>query len=442
MTVSQAADRSAARYADDQARRHRSSQETLPHLYERLRLRVSPIAIVFTFCIGTITGWPNGPWVPISCSVIFLHAAYIHRKGLQPGATTLLIDGAAIGAITLTMAIPAVTATGLCFYAVVASVLTSGKRFVLVAIYTAIWVAVSLLWAYGGFKGPYEPESKVIIELAAVIFFTSIISLVVAIVMTQLRRADRERAQAAQALAETNAQLEDMIAAKDRFVASVSHELRTPLTTVIGLAQELGGPAADFSADDLREFHQMIAGEAEEVARIVEDLLVAARADIGEVKIHPAQIELHDVAAEALQASTTRRSSVQALDGTGTAYADPVRVRQILRNLVTNADRYGGPHLRIEVGSRDGSASISIADDGPGVPEASVDRIFEPYQSAHEPGTEVKSIGLGLSVSRTLARLMGGDLLYGRRNGWTVFTLQLPLAENESSRPLSLSTPT
>ena len=231
-----------------------------------------------------------------------------------------------------------------------------------------------------------------------------------------------------------------MIAAKDQFVASVSHELRTPLTAVIGLARELSGPTTGFSSADLQEFHRMIAAEAEEVARIVEDLLVAARADIGEVKIHPQQVGLRDMVDDVIQA-TTHRTQVEALGGEAWAFADPIRVRQVLRNLAVNADRYGGSRMTTTVGVRNGLAFVEFSDDGPGVPEDSVDRIFEPYQSAHQPGVEVTSIGLGLAVSRTLARLMDGDLTYDRRNGWTVFTLTLPAiaATRPSSVPVGVS---
>jgi signal transduction histidine kinase len=69
---------------------------------------------------------------------------------------------------------------------------------------------------------------------------------------------------------------------------------------------------------------------------------------------------------------------------------------------------------------------VEVLDNGAGVPTEHVDRIFDPYQSAHESHGEVESIGLGLSVSRTLARLMGGDLVYERRQQWSVFSLILP----------------
>ncbi len=394
----------------------------LPVVYEYLRRRIGLGGLVLSLCVGTVTGWPNGPWVPVGVGVPLAHALYLRHKGAQPGGMTLLIDGAGIAVATLTMGIPTVTAAALCFYAVVASVLTSGRRAVAVALYTAVWVGVTLVWSYEDLKAPYSPDDKIVIELAATIFFAVAISTIVATVMIRLRRADEARSGAVEALRESNTQLRDLVESKDRFVASISHELRTPLTAVIGLASELSEPATELSGQELAEFHRLIAGEAEEVARIVEDLLVAARADVGRVAVFPKHFEMGEVVRETIRA--TAGSADRRVDGAGEAFADPLRVKQILRNLLVNAERYGGDTVQIEIRSATETAFIAVSDDGPGIPGSDPDRVFEPYQSAH--GTEKDAIGLGLSVSRTLARLMGGDLEYARNGQMSTFTLSLP----------------
>ncbi len=403
------------------------NRRDLPVVYEYLRLRIGFGGLLLTLCVGTVTGWPNGPWVPVGIGVPFLHALYLQQTGRQPGGMTLLIDGAGVAVGTLTMGIPTVTAAALCFYAVVASVLTSGRRAVAVALYTAIWVGVTILWSYEDLQAPYSPDDKIVIELAATVFFALAISMIVATVMIRLRRADEARSAAVAALQASNVQLEDLVEAKDRFVASISHELRTPLTAVIGLAQELNEPAIELTGRELSEFHRLIAGEAEEVARIVEDLLVIARADVGEVAVFPKEIELGDIADETIRA--TSLSAHTRLAGTATAFADPIRVKQVVRNLLVNADRYGGDNVQIEIRTTADAALIDVADDGAGIPGPNPERVFEAYQSAHDPGTEINAIGLGLSVSRKLARLMGGDLSYRRHGRMSTFTLSLPLRE-------------
>jgi signal transduction histidine kinase len=109
-----------------------------------------------------------------------------------------------------------------------------------------------------------------------------------------------------------------------------------------------------------------------------------------------------------------------------TAWADGHRVRQIVRNLLTNAARYGGPDVRISCGGGAGIAWIKVSDNGEAIPETDRERIFESYESAHESGGQPASVGLGLSVSRQLAGLMGGGLEYEHSDGESTFTLTLP----------------
>ncbi len=111
----------------------------------------------------------------------------------------------------------------------------------------------------------------------------------------------------------------------------------------------------------------------------------------------------------------------------GWATADPLRFRQILRNLITNAIRYGGETIRIESKTNLEGAFLYVWDSGSEIPQASREAIFEPYQRAHDRAGLPSSVGLGLTISRQLARLMGGDLTYDYQSDWSVFTLRLPL---------------
>jgi signal transduction histidine kinase len=108
------------------------------------------------------------------------------------------------------------------------------------------------------------------------------------------------------------------------------------------------------------------------------------------------------------------------------ALCDPARLRQVLRNLLTNAERYGGPNVAVVVDTEgDDSVVVDVVDDGPGIPPHDWDRIFEPYQRAHEAPGQPDSVGVGLAISRQLATLMGGTLDY-RYDGRSVFRLRLP----------------
>ena len=225
------------------------------------------------------------------------------------------------------------------------------------------------------------------------------------------------------------ATLEHLIDAKGEFIATVSHELRTPLTAVMGFADLLQESGAELTPSDRAQMLASIAEQSEEVSAIVEDLLVAAQTDIGELTVAAVPVNLRAQTAQVLE-TLDQNQSIAVHGKAPKALGDPARVRQILRNLFTNAKRYGGDHVSIELGSdSDGLVSLVVTDDGDPIPEEDRERIFEAYQRAHNQPQLPGSIGLGLAVSRRLARLMGGDLTYRNQNGQSIFELSLPVAE-------------
>jgi signal transduction histidine kinase len=226
---------------------------------------------------------------------------------------------------------------------------------------------------------------------------------------------------------ETEKQLKDLIRAKDELVASISHEIRTPLSVVLGLASEVRDNYETFDRGTHREFAALIAEQGQEMANIVEDLLVAARADTGSIVLAPIMVDINEEVEMSLRALPDQSRGLRVTNqAAGTCWADASRVRQILRNLISNAARYGGDQVTISAEQRDGLMALAVADSGTGVSNDEIATIFEPFGRAHAKGTQPNSIGLGLSVSRDLARRMGGDLVYSRDRGTTVFTLTLP----------------
>ena len=221
--------------------------------------------------------------------------------------------------------------------------------------------------------------------------------------------------------------LENLVRSKDELIASVSHELRTPLTVVHGLSQELDTNWMSFSVPEQKEFIGMIAQQSAEVAHIVEDLLVAARADIGRLPINPTKVDLRDEVEAARDSVPNLDIGLEFVGGAApVAFADPSRVRQIVRNLLVNAVRYGGPVVEAKYGVEGESVWLDVRDNGSGVPPAEVAKIFEPYERAHDAAGQPMSVGLGLTVSRTLAEMMGGRLEYRYEGSWSVFRLELP----------------
>jgi signal transduction histidine kinase len=221
----------------------------------------------------------------------------------------------------------------------------------------------------------------------------------------------------------------ELAQAKDRFIAAVSHELRTPLAAVVGFASEMATNLDDRSPAEIAEMASHIYTQSLEVSHLVDDLLTAERAASGNLTVTPGEINLLDECRDVVE-STVAESMIEVTGHEVMAHADSLRTRQILRNLLTNATRYGGEEIQVEVSAGEGSARILVRDNGSGVKGMDAERIFDPYYRSEAATAKPDSVGLGLSVARQLARLMGGDLVYRRVSGWTEFELSLPIAED------------
>jgi signal transduction histidine kinase len=225
-------------------------------------------------------------------------------------------------------------------------------------------------------------------------------------------------------LRRSNEELRVAQASRAEFIAAVSHEIRTPLTGIVGLAHTVSERLDELARHELEEFAGMIHQQAEEVAALVDDLLVAARIEAGALRVTASPTDLRAQIDAAVDSLGTTPSPIVAGES-ATVLADPLRLRQVIRNLLTNADRHGGPHVRIDHGVDGNMAFVAVSDDGPGVPPDRVERIFTPFDQSG--GGHAESVGLGLAVSRSLAEAMDGSLTYERRHDRTVFTLSVPL---------------
>lgn len=219
----------------------------------------------------------------------------------------------------------------------------------------------------------------------------------------------------------------ELMEAKNSFLASVSHEIRTPLTAIVGFAQLLGDEEAGLQQEDQSLMVSSIAQQAEEVANLVEDLLVVARNELTQIEIANVAVNVLDQLEQTLDAggSFTTEVAFASHGDIPEVRGDPARIRQIMRNLLTNAERYGGPEVKVLIGADEETVTVSVTDNGPGIPAEEWERIFEPYQRAHESVNRPESVGIGLAISRQLAERMGGALDYRYENGLSLFSLTL-----------------
>lgn len=223
---------------------------------------------------------------------------------------------------------------------------------------------------------------------------------------------------------------EHLVESKDQLIASVSHEIRTPLSSIVGFVQLLRD-TSDLSRDERDEMLQLIVQQSGDLTNIVDDLLVAAKTDIGQLEISEVAVDLRAQAAQAVESlDVESRQRVGLPSEAVRCLGDPARVRQIVRNLISNAFKYGGPRIEIETEALPEKGALRVSDNGDGVDPDDRDRIFEAYQRADAQPGRTHSLGLGLHISRTLARRMGGDLTYRYEGGMSTFELTLPLVES------------
>jgi PAS domain S-box-containing protein len=235
---------------------------------------------------------------------------------------------------------------------------------------------------------------------------------------------------------EDRERLQQLVGGKDEYIASIGQEIRSPLAAVLELADDLDDRDPDLSAQDSREAIRTIASRTREVARIVEDLLVSARAGTTPVAVVPRMLQVERLCHEAA-AEIPGGNRVEIEPSDVEVWADPGRTRQILAGLIGNAVRYGGPTIKVTAASRGADALVQVWDDGPEIPGAEQERIFHADLRAGAPLTQPTSVGLGLSVARYLARLMGGDVRYRRAEAMSVFELRLPREPSaDAAQPL------
>jgi two-component system OmpR family sensor kinase len=236
------------------------------------------------------------------------------------------------------------------------------------------------------------------------------------------------------------ARLEQSFAGLRRFTADASHELKTPLTVLrADIERVMSSPSA--AEDQLPALEEALA-ETTRMADLVDSLLTLARADEGRFDIHREPIQLqdliHDVAETAMILGeeagvtvTVERVDPIAMDG------DPIRLRQLFLNLVTNAVKYTsrGGSVTLSLEDRGDVAAFSVADTGLGIAAADLPYIFDRFwraDRARSRGAERGGVGLGLAIAQWIAHAHGGFISVGSRLGrGSTFTVMLPVRRSE-----------
>jgi signal transduction histidine kinase len=237
-----------------------------------------------------------------------------------------------------------------------------------------------------------------------------------------------ELGQLAVAFNDMQRQLAQLESARKQFIATASHELRTPIFSLGGFVELLEDE--DLDDETRRRFLDQVRDQVERLRKLSVDLLDLSRLEAGSLELRPEEVDIGEltrsVSGEFEPALVQHDSHLELRLSRRTieALCDPVRVAQIMRILIDNALTHTPPGTRIIVtaGRENGRVRLAVRDDGLGIPDVAIRRIFEPFFTADD----AQGSGLGLAIASELAERMSGRLSVKSGPGETVFTFEIP----------------
>jgi signal transduction histidine kinase len=379
--------------------------QSLGEVFTRFRAPAMAAIFAFGLLIDIKAGFPMGPVPGLVFGMNTAHALYARVEGSSDTALGLVLDALVFLFVTWLAASTLAIMSFALMFVVLASLLLDGvqRTVVIGAVFIAAFAAVTL--PYAGHWSPGVSRFYDVVALNPAI----VVIVVLSMVTKELRNAELQRGYV---------------------VGTVAHELRNDLTPVVGMTSMLLDELTRMGRPDLAEMAGVAAAQATTASETIEDLLTLARIDREALGLDLRPINLGEAVLETIERYGVGGHVALPVAGRVQAIADPHRVRQIVRNLCANAQRYGGGEIDVVVDpdQADG-CHVLVRDDGPGIPEADLCIVFEPFGRGAAGRANHASVGLGLWLSRELARAMDGDLTYRREDGWTVFDLRLPAGE-------------
>jgi signal transduction histidine kinase len=235
-----------------------------------------------------------------------------------------------------------------------------------------------------------------------------------------------------------NRQLQQASEYKSQFVASMSHELRTPLNAIIGLTDMMVSHAPRFGTEKAQEPLQRVHRAGTHLLGLINQVLDLSKIEAGKLELNPQTVELAPLidevigTARQLAEQNKNRLVIEAQENLGALTVDPMRLRQVLLNLLSNACKFtkeGAVTLRVRKIANGGNwIEFAVADTGIGMTPEQQGRLFEEFTQADASTAQrFGGTGLGLAITRKLARLMGGDVTVASEPGkGSTFTVRLP----------------
>lgn len=393
------------------------------------------VLLAYVFAVSDVYHFDTGPGMALSTSVgLLLLGSGILVAVRERGVASLLMDEGAAGVLTRRL-LPAALAAP---------------------------IILGVIKVAGESAGIYASDFGV--SLFAILSIITFVGLVLWSARV-LRDTDRERidllalemearAHAEWALKEAEEARSDAERAnnsKTDFLAVMSHELRTPLTAIMGyeelLSDGITGPVTELQRQQLGRIN----ASARHLLGLIDEILTFARVDIGRERVRWESMSVNhtlgDAAAlvEPMAAAKDIRFIVELLEEDQAIQTDGTKLRQMLVNLLSNGIKFTDKgEVRVSCAVNSGNLEVRIADTGVGIAAENIENVFEPFWQAEQTATrKTGGTGLGLSVTRKLARLLGGDVSVASKQGaGTTFVLTLPMKAPAGETVRRRDTPT
>lgn len=231
---------------------------------------------------------------------------------------------------------------------------------------------------------------------------------------------------------------DERVAGLDEILDLVIHELRNPVAVLKGFASSIGTAAEKMDPEAMKKAAKAIHRGADRLDALLSSLADVRSLDEGSLQIHPENVLLSEIVRGALEGQTLvtldHRISVHIEDDV-LLHADPVRIRQVLTNLISNAVKFSPRDSSVEITAsrEDDEAHICVKDEGPGIPVARADAVFDKFTRLN---ATVNGSGIGLYISRGIARAHGGELELAETDGrGCTFLLRLPIHGDAEKDP-------
>jgi signal transduction histidine kinase len=391
------------------------STDRAPIDYESIRgsFQTARAAVAVTvFVVATIlfasgAGSFAVPYV-VGGVVVTIDALYRRNHG-HSATAPLLIDITVLGAMfVIGGASTSVQVAALAYGIVAMALLLPARMAGILHAYALAWsIAVAMMSEHGLLsgtnQGTFDAFLTVMLLLAVAALIAGATRVLVHVQDRQQKLLEQERR---------------TVEVKNEFVSMVSHELRTPITGISGFSETLRDQWRDLPPTEVDEFLSILRGESEHLENLVEDILVIPRLDSGHLRFHLERVSILPLTQAVVEVVFDEKTSVEIdIPVYVEVWSDPARLRQILRNLMENALKYGGNEIYVfGEERREGTYTVIVADDGSGVAEADRERIFEHFEQLSKGDARLEQgVGLGLPIARKLATAMGGNLWYEDR---------------------------